>query len=244
MAATPAQKGYNEAGDTDSSRRTKQLVGWPTCTENDAKASAYTYSRGQHETPALKLTGAARLTNWRTPDANIRGGDYLDPEKVLTRMREGHQVNLSDQSTLATWASPTLADARRGPFQTAALRTKEGRGAQLPDQAAGAQRVRMSGWASPAARDFKSDSATEAFRRIQWAHPRGKPLSAQVTGISATGSTAATTSGGPLNPAHSRWLMGYPPAWDVCGVTAMPSSRRSRPSSSTATVRRAVTRVS
>jgi len=35
-----------------------------------------------------------------------------------------------------------------------------------------------------------------------------------------------------VKPEHSRWLMGYPPAWDACGVTAMLSSRKSRRSSS------------
>jgi len=52
---------------------------------------------------------------------------------------------------------------------------------------------------------------------------------AQLTsGLTVIGSPAATEKPGQLNPAHSRWLMGYPPEWDACAPTVIPSSRKSR----------------
>jgi hypothetical protein len=95
-----------------------------------------------------------------------------------------------------------------------------------------------SGWPTPNASNVKNAyqdpdkviARKEAGRQsnLQDFAAMAGPARLTATGELLTGSTAGMESGGQLNPAHSRWLMGLPPAWDACAPTAMPSSRKQR----------------
>lgn len=119
---------------------------------------------------------------------------------------------------MAGWVTPTSRDWKDSSGMTAQRDGKE-RLDQLPRQAF------MMGWPTPTTSNTRSpsvDAAMNMYRqdgsktqqRLQDFAGITGPLRLTVFGEMRTGSYVEMANGVQLNPAHSRWLMGLPHAWD------------------------------
>lgn len=174
-------------------------------------------------------------TNWPSPCAqNGTVNGYTDWGKVIKRKEAGRQQNLQDVVILAAWSTPTANDFK-GSGVTVIRKDGKDRTFGRLDYAT--EQGLMATWPTPRSADGEKNVRTleGALSEIQrkggpqdvaQAAAITQPIRITASGQMLTGSDAGMENSGQLNPAHSRWLMGYPPEWDDCAVTAMPSSRK------------------
>ena len=186
-------------------------------------------------------TSDSGFTGWPTPNAMppSRGGLQANPQKALERRQLGHMMNLDDTATLAGWPTPDTGSAG-GRMSADPMAKKRPSGTKkqitLNDTA------RLADWATPTAQPANSTPAN-FLRRKKESMERGSQsmglsisdlnmqVQAWAPGDGMTYSLALTAKRGVLNPAHSRWLQGYPPLWDASAPMVARSSRKSRRSS-------------
>ncbi len=201
----------------DLSAAAKMLAGWPTPMAGSPATESYNEA-GNNDSSRRTV----ELASWPTPNAmeggqTSRGGDRKN------------EALMSGIAKLASWATPS-GNVERGGCQSQVPGSTRPSGAKVGTTLQ--HQVLMSGWPTPTESMVTEADLVQAMTagnskdRMSYAESKTHlcgPVRLTAGGQMLTGSDAGMESGGQLNPAHSRWLMGAPPEWDGFGCTAMQS---------------------
>ena len=183
---------------------------------------------------SARPTSESAFTGWPTPCARDHFPAHT-PEYIAAKKAQGHgMANLNDLVQLAGWPTPTTRDWKYGGNPDV----------NVPINALLGRTVWLAVWPTTSCNNDRAarpvvmtrEDGSKNQQRLQDFAAICGPARLTASGDLLTGSDAGMGNGGQLNPAHSRWLMGLPSAWDDCacmGMASLPKRRKrsSRPTS-------------
>lgn len=197
-----------------------------------------------HGDGGMDLQTQAQLSGWSTPKAGDRTTEDIDTKAARNKRHKdaGNAkgvggLTLPMQASLTAWTTPQAHDAKGG--RSKGQKEKHGTAHGCADLSRDAE---MAGWPTPAASDYKgsvrperaqerADMMTRGVRlpeeAVRGLSAPNEPARLTVSGEMLTGCDAGMESGGQLNPAHSRWLMGLPSIWDLAAPLKEKAVRKS-----------------
>ncbi len=196
-------------------------TGWPTPQTSDSTGGGQISRATGTTRHGLNLNDFAMLTGWTTPTTR----DWKDSGADIKPRVDGSERfdQLPRQDSLAGWNTPRATDGSNGG-------PNQGGGALPPD-------AHLAGWPTTSCNNDRTGNPESALsmtradgskvqQRLQDFAAIATPARLTADGRMLIGSSAGMESGGQLNPAHSRWLMGLPPEWDDCAPTVTRSTRK------------------